>query len=311
MRIAIFGTGGVGGYFGGRLAQAGQDVVFIARGQNLAAIQANGLQVDSIDGDFYLPSVQATDDPSSVGPVDAILVAVKAWQIPEAALAIQPMVGQQTCVIPLENGVEAPEQLAATLGEKHVLGGLCQISAYRAGPGYIRHVGIKPTIALGELNGQPSQRVEALRQALAQAGIQVRVPEDIRVAMWEKFVFIAAVSGVGAVCRAPMGIYRSMPETRQMLEQALEEIVAVGQANGVQLAGDTAARTLRMIEGMPGEVVASMQRDILDGKPSELEAQNGAVVRMGRTAGVPTPTHAFLYASLLPQERRARREISF
>ncbi len=311
MRIAIFGSGGVGGYFGGRLAQAGEDVVFIARGEHLHAIETNGLRVDSLRGDFTVHPARASDDPVRVGVVDAILVGVKAWQVPEAAGAMRPMVGPETFVVPLQNGVEAPAQLAQALGAGHVLGGLCRISALVAGPGHIRHVGIEPYIAFGELDGSPSPRAERLRSAFTRANVTVEIPVDIQAAMWEKFVFIAAIGGVGAAARAPLGVLRSVAETRQMLLQALEEIVAVAQARGVKLGQDTAARTLATIDGMPAGVNASMARDIIDGRPSELFAQNGAVVRMGKEAGVPTPVHSALYASLLPQELKARGELQY
>jgi len=311
MRIAVFGSGGVGGYFGGRLAQAGEDIVFIARGEHLKAIRQSGLRVDSIAGDFMIHPAQATDTPAEVGAVDAVLVTVKAWQVSEAAEVMKPMVGPNTMVIPLENGVDAPDQLAAVLGAEHVLGGLCRISVFIAAPGHIKHVAIQPHIAFGELNGRPSERVEVLRQAFARAqGMTVAVPLDIRAALWEKFLFIAAISGVGAVTRQPAGNLRSVPETRTLLLRAMEEIEMVAKARGISLSPDIIQKTMGFIDNMPPATLASMQRDIMDGRPSELEAQNGAVVRLGREVGVSTPTHEFIYASLLPGELKARGEIS-
>lgn len=311
MRITIFGSGGVGGYFGGRLAQSGEEVIFIARGEHLQAIRKDGLKVDSILGDFVISPAKAIDSPAEVGTVDVVLVAVKAWQVTEAAEAMKPMVGPETVVLPLENGVDAPDQLAASLGAEHVLGGLCHISAFRAAPGHIKHVAIQPHIALGEIDCHPSERVEALRQVLARAqGLIVDVPPDIRVALWEKFLFIAAISGVGAVTRQPTGILRSVPETRAMLLRAMEEIEAVARARKVNLSPDIVQRTMAFIDNISPATIASMQRDILEGRPSELEAQNGAVVRLGREAGVPTPTHEFIYACLLPGELRARGSIT-
>jgi 2-dehydropantoate 2-reductase len=312
MRIAIFGTGGVGGYFGGRLAQAGEDIVFIARGRHLQALQEKGLRVESVLGNFTMQPVQATDDPAAVGEVDVILVAVKAWQVPEAAEAMRPLVGPETFVVPLQNGVEAPAQLAAALGQAHVLGGLCRIISAITGPGHIQHTGIDPYLAFGELDNQRSQRVERLRAALARAhGLVVEVPADIQVAMWRKFFLIAPWSGVGAVTRAPIGIFRSLPETRQMLEQAMAEVAAVAQARGIVLPHGLVEQTMAFIDGLPAEGTASMQRDIMEGRPSELEAQNGAVVRLGREAGVATPVNSFIYHSLLPLELRARGRIAF
>ena len=311
MRVAVFGAGSVGGYFGGRLAQAGEDVVFIARGEHLRAIQSNGLQVDSIKGDFQVQPAQATDDPRRVGVVDAILVAVKAWQVAEAARAMRPLVGPSTFVVPLQNGVDAPYELIDALGAGHTLGGLCRISALIAAPGHIRHVGVEPYIAFGELDRGPSERSELLRAVFERAGVQVEVPVDIHVALWEKFVFIAAISGVGGVARAPLGMLRSVPETRQMLAKTMQEIMAVARARGVPLSPDLVARTLAFIDGSPFGVNASMQRDIAEGRPSELHYQNGAVVRMGHKLGVPTPVNAFIFASLLPQEMRARGELQY
>lgn len=311
MRIAVVGVGGVGGYFGGRLAQAGENVVFIARGEHLRALQTQGLRVESIRGDFAVQPAQATDDPASVGVVDVVLVGVKAWQVPEVARQMQPMVGPETIVVPLENGVEAPDQLAAVLGKQHVLGGLCRIVSFIAGPGQIRHAGMEPYVALGELDNHPSERAERLRQALEQAGVRAEIPSNIQVALWEKFLFIVAISGVGAVTRAPAGVIRSLPQTRHMLEQAIREALAVGQARGVPLAEETAAGIMALIDGAAAESTASMQRDIMNGRPSELEYQTGTLVRLGQEVGVATPVHSFIYQSLLPQERRARGEVQF
>jgi 2-dehydropantoate 2-reductase len=306
MRIAVVGAGSVGGYFGGRLAQAGQEVFFIARGEHLKALQAKGLRIDSFLGDFVIHPVQATDDPRQVGPVDIVLLAVKAWQVPEVAPALKPMTGEKTGVIYLGNGVEAPSQLSQVLGARPVLGGLTRISAAITGPGHITHLGIEPFIAFGELDGRRSDRVEALRQAFEQAQVKVSVPDDIQAAMWEKFIFIAAISGVGAVTRQPAGAFRAVPESRQLLETAIAEVVAVARRRKINLPEDVAQRTLAVIDGLAPTVTASMQRDIMEGRPSELGAQNGAVVRMGLEAGVPTPVHTFIYASLLPQELEAR-----
>ena len=310
MRIAVFGSGGVGGYFGGRLAQSGQQVIFIAHGAHLQALRESGLRVDSLKGNFTVQPVQATDDPAQAGEVEAVLVAVKAWQVPAAAQAMLPLVGEQTCVLPLENGVEAPEQLAQVLGAQRVLGGLCHISAFLAAPGHIKHVGIEPHIALGELDGRRSGRLERLLKAFEQAGVWAEAPEDIQAAMWEKFLFIAAMSGVGAVTRAPAGVVRQLPGARGLLEGAMQEIYTLARHRGVNLPEGIVAKTLAFVDGLPPGVTASMQRDIMEGRPSELEAQNGAVVRMGAQAGLPTPVNAFLYHSLLPQELLARGELT-
>ena len=312
MRIAVFGSGAVGGYFGGRLAEAGEEVIFIARGAHLQTLRSDGLRVDSPKGDFTVQPAQATDDPAQVGAVDAVLVGVKAWQVPQAAQAMRPMLGPDTCVVPLQNGVEAPAQLAAALGERHVLGGLCRIISLLAAPGHIRHVGGEPHVAFGELDNRPSPRAERLRQAFARAsGLTVEIPPDIQAAMWEKFLFIAAFSGVGAVARAPAGILRSLPETRGLLQEAMQEVWAVARARGVALPEDLVEKTMAFVDGLPPGGTASMQRDIIEGRPSELAAQNGAVVRLGAEAGVATPAHHFILRSLWPLELRARGEIEF
>ena len=312
MRIAVFGAGGVGGYFGGRLAQAGEDVVFIARGDHLKAMSEHGLRVDSVKGDFVVKPVQATDDPAQVGTVDAILLGVKAWQVPDAAEAMWPLMGPETFVVPLQNGMEAPKQLSAVLGDEHVLGGLCGLSVFIVGPGHLSHAGADPFIRFGELDNRPSERVERLRQAFERAtGLTVEIPSDIHVAMWQKFLLITAWSGVGAVTRAPVGIFRAQAGARRMLEQAMAEIHNLARASNIALRKDIIGKMMGFLDSMPPDVTASMQRDIMDGRPSELEAQNGAVVRMGQEAGVETPVNAFIYHSLLPMEMRARGQLQF
>lgn len=309
MRFAIMGSGGVGGYFGARLAEAGEDVVFIARGDHLAAMRSDGLRLTSLAGDVTIAPVQATDDPAEVGVVDAVIVAVKAWQLREAAAAMRPLVGPDTVVLPLENGVEAADTLAEVLGEAPVIDGLCAIVAWRQAPGHIHHAAVDPVVRLGERDNRPSARVARLEAAFAGArGVRADVPDDIRAAVWSKFLFICAMSGIGGVTRAPIGVTRRLAETRAVIEQLVAEIEAVARARGVALADDAARRTMDFIDAMPAASTASMQRDILAGRPSELEAQNGAVVRLGREAGVATPFNRLVHAALLPQERAARGE---
>jgi 2-dehydropantoate 2-reductase len=309
MRVAIVGTGGVGGYFGGRLAQAGHEVHFLARGAHLDAIRRDGLRVDSINGDFVLRPALATNDPSAIGPVDAVLVAVKTWQLEEAAQSARPLIGPKTVVLPLLNGVEAPDVLGDVLGTERILGGLCRLSTEIVGPGHIRHTAVDPVIVMGERDNQRTKRIQALATALEGAGVKVTLAEDIDRAMWEKFMFIATWSGIGAVSRVPIGEWRVVPGLRAMAEAALREVVAVGRARGVRLADEQVAATLAAYDSPPPQTLASMQRDVLSGRPSELEAQCGAVVRLGRAAGVPTPTHAFFYHTLLPQETAARAAV--
>lgn len=310
MRVAIVGVGGVGGYFGGRLAQAGHDVFFIARGDHLVAMRSHGLRVQSIAGDFWLPDVKATDQPAEVGPVDLVIVGVKGWQVREAAYAMQPLIGPETAVLPLLNGVDAPTELAEVLGTEHVLAGLCRIIAYRAAPGVIVHAGVNPpSIDFGELDNRRTPRLARIQSALEGAGIRAFIPENIHVALWQKFMLICAWSGFGAATRAPIGVWRALPETRPLVERCLQEVVDVAAARGVMLPDNAVSAMMTFIDSMPYEGTASLQRDIMSGQPSELASQNGALVRLARAAGVPVPVNEMLYAILLPQELAARGQL--
>ena len=311
MRIAIFGSGSVGGYFGGRLSQIGEDVVFVARGEHLNAMLTHGLRVDSINGDFVVQPIQVTDNPAKIGIVDLILVGVKAWQVSEAAKAMRPMIGPETFVLPLQNGLEAPAHLSEILGDQHVLGGLCGLFCYMAAPGHIVHGGTDPFVKFGELDNRRSQRVERLRETLKKAGVNAEIPPDIQVAMWMKFLLIAVWSGMGAITRAPVGTWRSLPETRRMAEQGLEEITAVAKAHNTVLPESALQTTMAAYDRLVPQSTASLQRDVIQGRPSELEAQIGAVVRFGQEANVATPLFTFLYNSLLPMELRARNQLQF
>jgi 2-dehydropantoate 2-reductase len=311
MKIAVFGTGGVGGYFGGRLAQGGEDVTFIARGAHLEAIRRSGLQVSSIKGDFAIQPAQASDDPAEIGPVDVVLLGVKAWQVTESAEAMRPMIGPETVVLPLQNGVSAPDILVEALGVEHVLGGMCQISALISQPGHIEHVGIEPYVALGELDNRPSRRVELLVKAFERSGVKAEASQDILVTMWDKYLFIAPISGLGAATRAPAGVFREVPQVRRLMEQYMAEIVGVAQKRGVKLSEEHIRRRMAFIDGMGPAVTASMHRDILAGRPSELDALLGGLVRMGQALGVPTPVGSFIHSVLLPQEMKARGQVDF
>ena len=308
MKFAIFGTGGVGGYFGGRLAQAGEDVTFIARGRHLSVIQQTGLSVDSIRGDFVVNPAKATDSTQSVGAVDVVFLAIKAWQLDDAILQMKPLIGQFTVIIPLLNGIEHMEALVNAFGREHVLGGVCRISAFIAEAGRIKHVGIDPFIAFGELNREMSERVSKLYDVFKNiSGVTVEASGNIELAMWEKYLLISAFSGVGAVTRSPVGMFRSIPETRAMFRRALEEVVLVANSRGVGLTEKSVQAVMDRIDQTQPDTMASMQKDVLAGRPSELESQTGALVRMARAATVSVPTHEFIYASLLPMEKKARQ----
>ncbi len=311
MRFAIFGTGGVGGYFGGKLAGAGEDVTFIARGEHLRAIQEKGLRVESIRGDFRIHPAKATNDPSTTGPVDVVILGVKAWQVPEAAQAMLPIIDPGTIVLPLQNGVEAADDLAQVLGRERVLGGLAKVFSFIAEPGLIRHVAGPGSITLGELDNQPTKRAKGLLEVLARAGIPADLPGDIHLALWEKLLFISSFGGLSSVTRAPIGILRRLPETRRMLEQGMEEVLAVARGLKIALADEAKDRAMAMLDALPQAATPSLQRDIIAGRPSELEAWSGVVVRLGKKAGVSTPLNAFLYYCLLPLEKRARAQLDF
>jgi 2-dehydropantoate 2-reductase len=310
MRIAVFGTGGVGGYFGGRLAQAGEDVTFIARGEHLRAIQTNGLKVDSLNGDFVIHPAKATDDVAEVGAVDLVIVGVKAWQVSEAARAMTPLVAPKTTVLPLQNGVDAVAQLTAEFGEPSVIGGLCKIVSFVVAPGHIRHAGFAPSIVIGELDNRPTDRILIIEKTLNRAGLETTIAADIQAALWMKFLFIASFSGVGAITNAPAGILRTNPKTRAQMLQAMEEIYALAHARNIQLPPDSIDKAMAGVDSLPEDATGSMQRDIAAGKPSELESQNGAVVRMARASRVSVPTHELIYAALKPLEEKARAAFS-
>lgn len=311
MRIAVVGTGAVGGYFGGKLAQAGEDVAFLARGASLRVMLESGLRVDSVDGDFDINPVHATDDATGIGAVDIVLLAVKAWQVPEAIATIRPLMGSSTVVVPLLNGVEAPDQLAAAYGVSRVAGGLCRLFGSLMAPGHVRNVMAQPFITFGELDTSGSERMERLRRAFDRAGVRAEIAVNIRAALWEKLMFVGPFGGVGAATRAPISVIRSLPETRALLVGTITEIYHVAQARGAAVAQDAVAQALALIDNSPVQATASMQRDIMANRPSELEAQVGVVVRMAQESGVGAPYHTCLYASLLPQERRARGEVQF
>jgi 2-dehydropantoate 2-reductase len=298
MRIVIFGTGGVGGYFGGRLAQAGEEVTFIARGEHLRAIKANGLKVDSPGGDFVIYPARATDDVGEVGETDLVILGVKAWQVPEAARAIKPLVGPNTTVVPMQNGVDAVPQLVSELGSDNVIGGLCRIVSFVVEPGHIRHVGFTPTIIIGELDNHRTERISRIEEVFKHAGLDTTIAPDIQVALWTKFLFIASFSGVGALANAPAGVVRSDPKRRAQMLSAMEEIYALAHARGVKLPSDSVEKVMAAVDGLPEDATSSMHRDIAAGKPSELESQNGAVVRMAGESGVEVPTHALIYRTL-------------
>ncbi len=299
MRIAVMGTGGVGGYFGARLALGGSDVSFIARGRHLEAIRRQGLKVESPLGDMHLENPRATDDPAAIGPVDLVLFGVKLWDTEATAKAMAPLVGPETAVISLQNGVRKDDILRDVLGARAVMGGACYIAAQIAAPGVIRHSGTVQKLVFGEYDGKRSARAQAFFDACRQAGIDVEVSADIRRTIWEKFVFLVGLSGLTTTIRKPIGPIRSNPRTRALLHDAMREVVAVGRSEGVQLAQDFADNRLAFADGLPATMTSSMHNDLERGNRLEVDGLSGDVVERGRVAGVPTPVNRVIYDILI------------
>ena len=300
MRIAIMGTGGVGGYYGGLLSLKGQEVIFIARGAHLQALRENGLHVKSVHGDFLVSPARATDDPAEVGPVDLIIFTTKTPHTDIAARAMQPMVGENTVVVPLQNGIDAAERIGPYVGREHLVGGVTWLSAAIEAPGVIGQYSQFRRVVLGEFDGQMTARLKTIYETLQATGITVELSDDILKVLWTKFVFISAISALGSLTRASLGEYRQVPETRDVLTEALAEVAAVAEARGVQLEADLVAETLEFIDNASPDMRTSMQRDVEAGRLSELESMIGVVPRLGRQTGVATPVMRLAYAVLKP-----------
>lgn len=304
MRIAVVGVGAVGGYFGARLVEAGENVLFLARGETLKTLESRGLRIESPKGDAELHPIQVTGQ--AAAPVDAVLLAVKATQVRGIAHSLAPFVGPETILVTLQNGVEAPGELAEVFGTSAIVPGVARIISYQLAPAHIRHLGGEPSITLGELAGGISERALRLRDVLRNAKVSCEVAPDARAALWEKFVFVVAWGGVGAVTRAPIGVLRTLPETREMLQRAATEIYSVGRAHQIPLAENLVEKTMMFYDLVPPASTTSLQRDIAKGRASELSYWTGSVLRLATEAGVDAPINRFLYYSLLPQEQAAR-----
>jgi 2-dehydropantoate 2-reductase len=309
MRIAIIGAGGVGGYFGARLAEAGHEVAFVARGAHKGAMKIKGLTVHSALGDIYLPTPEVVDDPAAVGPSEVVLFCVKLWDVPEAAEILRPMLAAGSCVVPIQNGVTVTDTLSGLLGVEPVLGAVTQISASIEAPGVIRHHGDFARLIFGEPGGEPeggkSARLERLEAACQAAGIEARVSPDIAVDIWKKFIFLAPMAGVTAFYRGPIGAIQDDPERWARLEAMVRETAAVGRAKGVALADETEEGSLGFLGKLPPAMRSSMQLDLERGRRLELEWLNGEVVRLGAELGVPTPENAAVFEALKPFARGA------
>ena len=307
MKIAIIGTGGIGGYFGGMLARAAFDVNFLARGEHFAAIKKSGLTVKSINTEFHIDNVQIFDRIKDIGTSDLIILCVKAWQIKEIREDLKSIMGIDSVVLPLQNGVMAVEELCEVINKSNILGGLCRIISKIESPGVINHFGISPLITFGELDKSLSNRVLEIQAIFDKAGIHNQISNDIDSDLWKKFIAIC-VSGLLAVTRTTYGELRELKETREMMIDLLNEIIALAMKIGINIENDLLNQAISFIDSFPYNSTSSLTRDVWEGKPSEIDYQNGTVVKLGEKYRVPTPVNKFIYNCILPMELKARNQ---
>lgn len=300
MRIAVLGAGGIGAPLGASLATAGADVTFLARGAHLEAMRENGLRIEGDRGPTHVNPVQATDDPGKIGPVDLVLSCVKLWDLEESGAALRPLLGADTAVIPLQNGVDASERLIPILGAQHVMGGVAMVTGSIVAPGVVRQSGTHHSFIFSELNTQPTSRAERIRDYCRAAGIDAVLSENIAVARWDKFIGLVAVAGVCAVTRQPIGAVRDDPDIAPLLEASMREIVDVGRACGVRLDAAVVDKWLAFLHGLPPDARPSMAVDLLAGRRLELRWLTGKVMELGKAHGVPTPVNGVIYGALKP-----------
>lgn len=305
MKFAIFGTGGMGAYFGGRLARAGHDVSFIARGRNLAAMREGGLRVESPTGNFTLNPINATDDPAKIGPVDCVLYCVKLYDVHETAKKLAPLLRPDTMIVTLQNGIDVVEMLEPEVGRSHTLPGASYVNAHIVEPGLIRHAGGAGHVDFGELDGKLSPRAQSLIDAFASAGMEARFKPDIIDSLWTKFVMVCSFSSVMGLTRAPIGVVCADPTGLQLLGDALSEAVAVARASKINLPADARQSMLKMAQALPPKLKSSLLEDIEHGRRIEIEWFSGTIARLGEKLGVPTPVHRVIYAALKPHANGA------
>jgi 2-dehydropantoate 2-reductase len=308
MKISIIGTGGVGGYFGGRIAKAGFDVSFVARGEHLKAIKANGLTVKSMLGDFNVQHVRATDNVRDIGQSDLIILGVKAWQVKEVGSELKSIIQSKAIVLPLQNGVLAIDDLRESLGSENIIGGLCRIMSKIESAGVINHFGIEPSIVFGEVDRSKNERLHTVKELFEKSGINSKISDDIHSDLWKKFIAIC-VSGLLAVTRTTYGELRELNETRQMMIDLLHEIYQLSQKMHIQIEPDFISKTVTSIDSFPYDSTSSLTRDVWEGKPSEIEYQNGTVVRLADKFGLAVPVNRFVYNCILPMEKKARKNL--
>jgi 2-dehydropantoate 2-reductase len=300
LRIVIIGTGGIGGPYGASLAKAGADVTFVARGAHLAAIRQAGLRIEGDRGETHIRPAQATDDISSIGPVDYALLCVKLWDLEAVGKQLRPLIGPHSAVIPLQNGIDATERLIAILGQDAVMGGTAFVTGSIVAPGIVRQTGAHQRMTFGELDGSISARGERLRDFCALAGFEGVLSLDIRLPIWDKFLLLAPLSGLSALTRLPLGKWRDDPDLYPLYDASLRETAAVGLAEGVPLTPDSADKALATMRAMPAHLMPSMGNDLIRGNRLELPWFAGKVVELGRRHAIPTPVNAFIYAALKP-----------
>ena len=306
MKIVIIGAGGVGGFFGAKLVKVGFDVTFIVRGKHLDAIKTNGLQVKSIDGDFTVhPKV--TDKINEVKNPDLIILGVKSWQVREVALQIKPILTKETMVLPLQNGADNADKLLSVLPKENVLAGVSRIVSKIESPGIINHFAFVPQINIGEYDNKKTERIQKVKVAFDKAGFKNSISNDIHLDIWRKFLFIATISGIGALTRAVFGVMRQDKAIRKMILDTANEIKQIANTKGIGLTEKDIEITMQAIDNNDYNTTASMQRDMMEGRPSELENFNGYIVDQGKKLGISTPLNSFTYYCLLPQENKARK----
>ena len=302
MKIAIIGAGGVGGFFGARLQQAGADVHFVARGAHFAAMRAEGLRVESPLGDIHLPRVNVTDNPADIGTADIVWLAVKLWDMDAAIASIRPLMAPHTGVISFQNGVQKDDILREVFGDRAVMGGVAYIATNIDRPGVVKHTGTMQRLIFGEYDGRRSPRAESLLDAAVRGGINAELSDDIRKAIWEKFVFLVGLSGSTTTMRETIGPIRSNPRSRRFLSELMRETVAVGRALGVALPADFAEQRLAFVDGLPEQMTSSMHHDLKAGKRLEVAWLSGGVAQLGERTGVPTPMNRAVWDVLTLHE---------
>jgi 2-dehydropantoate 2-reductase len=306
MKILIYGIGGVGGYFGGKLAQTEHQVTMIARGAHLKAIQENGLRVQSVTGDFTTNPHLATDDLTQIEIPDLVIFGVKSYQLQEAATALLPYTNAETIFLPLQNGANNAEKLCELIPSKQVLSGLCRMISFVAGPGLISNPDVAPSLLFCESDNEPSKRTQDILNIFQQAGIDAGIPDNIQVAIWQKFLFISMISGIGGLTRATIGEMRERSYIMDLILKNAQEVQAIAKAKGILLPSETIDKAFAALHRQAYGTTASTQRDIMEGKASELDNFNGYIVQEGKLLNIPTPVNELIYELLLPQERRAR-----